>query len=156
MEPDLASSTAWDDWLRNWATGVRDRFGSVGEQVLVAVRTSVDVEALRIADSGLQLMTDAGFEPAEAGYALWLALRVACTAGPAGAPTVHAPLNRVADQLAGQEAPSVEMADALEGVAAGAAADAWRFDLECAHRRPRPSDRPPLIRTRRVIENHSQ
>ena len=126
LEPELAGRHRWDDWLRAWASGIRDRLGAVGEEVLEAVRTQVGSDALRVADHGLRLLTDAGLVPADAAYTLWLALRVACTAGPATEPSVTGPLALVA----GETPPSSTMADAIESVAVVGGTDSWRFDLD--------------------------
>ena len=126
LEPELRTIEAWDDWLRAWADGIRERLGTVGEEVLEAVRTVVSEDALRVADHGLKLLTAAGSSPAEAGYALWLVLRVACTAGPAAQPSVTGPL----ESVLGEGAPSPEMAQALDSVAMVGGADSWRFDLD--------------------------
>ena len=127
LEPQLAGVESWEEWLRTWAGGIRDRLGAVGEEVLESVRTSVDEASLRLADPGLRLFADAGFEPAEAGYALWLALRIACTAGPASRPSVKAPLERA---QAVDAPPSPQMAEAIDAVAAVGGEDGWQFDLD--------------------------
>lgn len=126
LEPTLRAVNDWETWLRAWADGIRDRLGAVGEEVLEAVRTYVGAEALRVADHGLGLLVDAGLDPAEAGYTLWLTLRVACTAGPAGQPSVAAAV----DTAAAEPVPSATMADAMDRVALAAGDDSWRFDLD--------------------------
>ncbi|MEM7140129.1 MAG: TetR/AcrR family transcriptional regulator C-terminal domain-containing protein [Actinomycetota bacterium] len=126
LEPELRVHDRWDAWLRAWATGIRDRLGAVGEEVLEAVRLQVGAEALRVADHGLRLLVDAGLRADEAAYSLWLVLRVACTAGPAAQPSVTGPLAQVLDETP----PSPAMADAIATVADDAAADTWRFDLD--------------------------
>lgn len=127
LEPELAAVDDWEEWLRVWADGVRARLGAVGEEVLESVRTSVDEASLRLADRGLRLFADAGFDAVEAAYAIWLALRIACTAGPAGRPSVTLPL---AGAQAVSAPPSPEMADAIDRVAAVGGEDSWRFDLD--------------------------
>ena len=125
LEPELAAHDTWHAWLRAWASGIRLQLGSVGEEVLEAVRTHVGPEELRVADHGLRLLIEAGFTSAEAGYALWLVVRVACTAGPAERPSVLEPVRTAASE----SAPSEQMADAIASVEVTGPA-AWQFDLD--------------------------
>lgn len=115
LEPELGAITEWDQWLRAWALGIRGQLGTVGEEVLEAVRTNVGEDSLRVADHGLRLLVDAGLNGAEAGYALWLTVRVACTAGPPDQPTVSGP---------------AAMAEAIDSVVHAGTDDSWQFDLD--------------------------
>ena len=90
--PTLDGCADWADWLRGWATILREAVGPVGEAFVETIRTQVGDESLAVAADGLERLVSAGFSPAEAGHALWLATRIACTAGPAGSPAISAPL----------------------------------------------------------------
>lgn len=126
LEPDLRELEDWQTWLTAWAGGIRDHLGAVGEDVLEAVRTSLDENALQVADHGLRLLVDAGLDPSEAAYTLWLTFRIAATAGPASRPSVAGPLA----QTAHADRVSEPMARAIEAVASGGGQDSWGFDLQ--------------------------
>lgn len=126
LEPDLSELDDWAAWLAAWAGGIRNHLASVGEDVLEAVRTSFDETALQVADHGLQLLIEAGLDPAEAAYALWLTFRIAATAGPASRPSVAGPLA----QTAHADRVSAPMAEAIEAVASDGGKDSWGFDLQ--------------------------
>ena len=126
LEPDLASIDRWDEWLRAWAAEIRLRVGGVGENVLEAVRGSVEASTLRVADHGLRLLTDAGLTPAEAGYALWLTFRTACTAGPANRSSIAEPMAHAA----GTRVTSAEMTEAIDAITDAGGQETWRFDLD--------------------------
>ncbi len=126
LEPDLGTLDDWATWLTAWAGGIRDNLSTIGEDVLEAVRTSFDQNALQVADHGLGLLVDAGLDPAEAAYVLWLTFRIAATAGPAGRPSVGEPLA----QTANAERVSAPMAQAIEAVASDGGRNSWEFDLQ--------------------------
>lgn len=126
LEPGLSQLDDWERWLTAWAGGIRDHLAAVGEDVLEAVRTSFDENALQVADHGLRLLIDAGLDPADAAYTLWLTFRIAATAGPATRPSVAAPLA----QTAQADRVSAPMAQAIEAVASDGGRDSWRFDLQ--------------------------
>jgi len=126
-EAGLAEIDDWREWLRRWALLIRAELGDIGEDVLEAVRTSVDPAALRVAEHGLRLLVDAGFDPADAGYALWLVVRTACTAGPTGGASVDAPARRARAVV--DEHTSSEMRSAIDAVGTADAEGAFPFDL---------------------------
>ncbi len=126
LGPRLDGIDDWQQWLRAWAMGIRRQLGAVGEEVLEAVRTGVDPTSLRVAEHGLDLLTAAGLAPDEAGYALWLVIRTACTGGPAGEAGVADPVRRaraVADQRS-----SAGLRAAIDAVSEADAA--FGFDLD--------------------------
>jgi len=127
LEPKLAAIDDWRAWLQQWAGAIRLELGSVGEELLDAVATRVDPGTLQIAEHGLALLSDAGFEPADAGYALWLVFRVACTAGPADRASVGDPVRQARSVLTDDRSPQITSAiDAIDQADADAA---FTFDL---------------------------
>ncbi|MGI9600427.1 MAG: TetR/AcrR family transcriptional regulator C-terminal domain-containing protein [Acidimicrobiales bacterium] len=128
LEPTLLEIDDWQEWLRRWAEQIRAELGAVGEEVLEAVRTNLDPTALRIAEHGMHLLTSAGFDPAEAGYTMWLVVRVACTAGPLGRASVDGPVRQAAAVAGGTTSP--EMRSAIDAVATADSDSSFAFDVE--------------------------
>lgn len=123
--PQLEQCVDWVEWLEGWAMLLREAVGPIGETFVETIRTQVGDESLAVAAGGLERLVSAGFSPAEAGHALWLATRIACTAGPAGSPAISAPLQGVQDATV---KPPANMRDAMEAVAAEASGG-FAFDV---------------------------
>ncbi|MDH3706021.1 MAG: TetR/AcrR family transcriptional regulator C-terminal domain-containing protein [Acidimicrobiia bacterium] len=128
LEPALATVDHWRPWLERWACQIRVELGSVGEELLDAVGTRVDAATLQVAEHGLALLTQAGFGPADAGYALWLVFRVACTAGPIDRASVDDPIRQARSVVA--DASSPQIASAINAIDDDEADDAFAFDLD--------------------------
>jgi len=130
MERSAADSrhlNDWQDWLRSWATILRDDLGAVGGELLDAVRDGVDVSRLEATEHGIQLMIDAGISPAETGHTLWLAARIAFSAGASGESAVGQAV-AVAQETAPQA--SHAMASAMAAVRDVDNDEAFAFDLD--------------------------
>jgi len=127
LEPVLVEVADWREWLTRWATLLRARLGEVGEELLEAIDTSLDIAALQLAEQGITLLVAAGLGPDEAGHALWLTARIAFTAGPPGHGS-RLPVES-ARAVIGDDAGPV-MAEALDAVGAADADDSFAFDLE--------------------------
>ena len=123
--PQLEECADWTEWLEGWATLIRAAVGPVGEAFVETIRTQVGDESLAVAAGGLERLVAAGFSPADAGHALWLATRIACTAGPADAPAISAPLQGVEQADAD---PPANVRAAMDAVAADAD-HGFDFDL---------------------------
>lgn len=125
---DLQGIEEWDRWLRAWASQVRERVGTAGLQYLESLSQPRELEGLVAAERGLALLVAAGLRPAEAGYALWLALRVSCTSLPFTLGGLEQVVSATGEALS---APSSSIvARAVTDELGSDASASFRFDLE--------------------------
>lgn len=118
----------WQTWIRAWATSLRDHLGSVGGELLDAIRDGLDVSQLEVAEEGIALLFDAGLSPVEAGHTLWLAARIAVSVGPSGSSSVGQ-VAAVARAKAAESPPSA-METAMDAVVGVDNDEAFAFDLD--------------------------
>jgi TetR/AcrR family tetracycline transcriptional repressor len=118
----------WQSWLRSWTTTLRRDLGSVGGELLDAVRDGLDVSQLDVAEEGIALMLAGGLSPTEAGHTLWLAARIAFSVGASGASAV----GQVAAAARATSAarPLAAMASAMDAVVDADNDEAFAFDLD--------------------------
>jgi AcrR family transcriptional regulator len=83
---------------------------------------------LRVAEEGVRLLMQAGFDPADAGNAIWLVVRVAITAGPTSRASVTMPIAEARRVLDPAALPA--MAEAIDALLATTDLDTFAFDLE--------------------------
>lgn len=118
----------WEGWLRAWAANLRRDLGAVGGELLDAISEGLDMSSLDFVDQGLALMLEAGFGVGDSGHALWLAARVAFSAGPSGTSAV-ATVAEVA-QATARERSSPALAAAMDAVRDVDNDEAFAFDLD--------------------------
>jgi AcrR family transcriptional regulator len=128
LEPDLVAIDDWSEWLTSWAVLLRARLGAVGEELLDAIGSGLDVSALRVAERGVTLLVEAGLSPAESGHALWLVARTAFTAGPPGRQLTRVPVETARAVIGDDAGPA--MVEAMDAVVAAGADDSFDFDLD--------------------------
>lgn len=125
---DLDEIDEWDQWLRAWATQLRDRLGSAGLQYVASLTDAQELQGVPVAERGLTLLVAAGFKPAEAGYALWLALRISCTSLPFSSGGLEHVVSATGPSLSAPS--SSDVARAVTAELEFDATASFRFDLD--------------------------
>lgn len=74
----------WAEWLTAWATSLRFTIGPVGTTFLDTLPLRSSIKGIDIAEHGIDLLRQAGLSPADAGLAIWMALRLVCTSAVGG------------------------------------------------------------------------
>lgn len=128
--------TDWESWLRGWTTSLRGDLGAIGGELLDAVRDGLEVGHLEVVERGIGLLIEAGLGPSEAGHTLWLAARIAMSAGPSGTSPVAAvaaaarstALESATSAASGTMTPA--MASAIDAMTDVDNDEAFAFDLD--------------------------
>jgi len=135
-ELEVPRTTDWREWLREFGRRARRDLGRAGRALRVDLSGPLDLRRLGVAEEGLAMLIRAGFRPGDAGRAVWLVARVAVTAGPGGAASVHAPIReaqRVSAALPGASTAHRRypaMTRAIAQLTKSRAADTFEFDLD--------------------------
>ncbi len=121
VQVPVDESTDWREWLLEFGHQARLHFGDTGALQAELTRN------LEVGERGLRLLIDAGFSPADAGRALWLVFRVACSAGSREQASVRTPMTAAREVAQPGSLPAIE--DAIEAIGSGSDADTFEFDL---------------------------
>lgn len=76
-----SAATTWREWLTDFAHAARRHLASSASTLMVNFDDPELIAALGVGERGLGLLLDAGFDPVDAGHAVWLIFRTALTAG---------------------------------------------------------------------------
>lgn len=121
----------WRSWLTEFATLVRSELGSSASTLLNATRDDASMR-IDIGEPGLRLLIDAGLNPVDAAYAVWLVLRVAVTASSGTDPSFARYLDPTADLIDSSSNPKelTALQRVYNDLTANDSHDTCAFDLD--------------------------
>ncbi len=119
--------TDWREWLVAFGKQARLHFADAATALQVDLSGPLALERLTSAEKGLRLLEAAGFSAADAGRALWLIFRAACTAGPRGGASVRTPMAEARKLADPSSHPAIDRA--IDGIIRSPTPDALDFDL---------------------------
>ena len=117
----------WRTWLLEYGRLVRRHLAGAGLSLQVDLSGPLGADKLRAAEGGLSLLMRAGFDPADAGLAIWLVFRVALTAGPASDASVTVAMAEAERAFDPSTHPATGRA--LAAISAAPHVDTFEFDL---------------------------
>ncbi len=123
----VPDSVDWKEWLLDFGRQARLHFADAGTALQVDLSGPLAMRRLEVGERGVRLLIEAGFTPADAGRALWLVFRAACTAGPGEAASVSAPMNEARRVAEPGSLPAIDRA--IDAITAAASVDTFEFDL---------------------------
>ncbi len=128
LEVAIDADADWRDWLLEFGKQARAHFTDAASALQVDLSGPLVRQRLEFAEHGVGLLVDAGFSAADAGRALWLVVRVACTAGGNEAASVTTPMARARSISEPGSLPAIDRA--IDEISTAPSLDTFDFDLQ--------------------------
>jgi AcrR family transcriptional regulator len=127
FEISVEQGADWSEWLSAFAHEMRRQFSQVGTSLRIDLADTLTPAHLEVSEQGFRLLVDAGFTAADAGRAIWLAARIAMTAGSSENVSVHMAMSEASRVIDRAKLPT--MSQALDDLGAEKGMDTFEFDL---------------------------